>query len=768
MPIKDRVDHPFSGSIVDHLCSRCSKPREVHYARKKRIDLGIDGEGITTWVNCQRPSDEIVAKARKGTFQILNDQWQEQRHLYTLMCASAEHGEQWSIENPKGLSTRQCLDFIFSLPPTRDAHIFAYAFNYDLTKILQDVDDHELYLLFRPEQRVKALPNGKIRYRPVYWPRRGIYHDASLPQYRFHWLAGKFVVGKRMSEHNEERWETRTIFDIFKFFQGKFTAALVEWKVETEQKLEAMRVMKDKRSKFDRLSMAEIKEYCLDECRYMASLATKLQKAHVDAGIPLTRSFAGAGTTAALILNKLGVKDHIDASREIEQKWPDAVQYAILNSFFGGRFENSVIGTIDESWSYDISSAYPYQIATNLPCLLHGRWEHTTKRHVIDNATTAVVRYRLGYLPRKERGSWGPFPFRSKSQNICYPAMSGGGWIWRDEYLAGEPLFPNVEFREAWVYHTDCDCAKKLFYEFPQYYRERVRIGKDGPGIVIKLGMNAGYGKFAQFIGGRLGPFTSYMWAGIITAGTRAQILGAIGFHKDRANLLSIATDGICTRERLELPKPKRTGTEWCKCPRPKDDYLAQNSHLYQLDGDVWRVNKPLGGWEEKHVDRPVFFGRPGIYFPVGGSKVKEFRARGIGREVLHEQAQVIIDAWRNRTTTVDGVDKGVIVAHVRDLSRFNGAKLAVNSIGTRNHDYGQWIDRPVILSLHPMPKRRREQERVNDTWAPLQLRALRADLESSAYDKKVISPEAAQLKQAQEELAWQPDADLTELGDCD
>jgi hypothetical protein len=36
------------------------------------------------------------------------------------------------------------------------------------------------------------------------------------------------------------------------------------------------------------------------------------------------------------------------------------------SAFFGGRFENSVIGPIQkEIFSYDISSAYPYQLFFN-------------------------------------------------------------------------------------------------------------------------------------------------------------------------------------------------------------------------------------------------------------------------------------------------------------------------------------------------------------------------------------------------------------------
>ena len=50
-----------------------------------------------------------------------------------------------------GLSTKACLDFILGLP--HDARIFAFAFGYDLTKILRMLDNQTIWLLNHPEER---------------------------------------------------------------------------------------------------------------------------------------------------------------------------------------------------------------------------------------------------------------------------------------------------------------------------------------------------------------------------------------------------------------------------------------------------------------------------------------------------------------------------------------------------------------------------------------------------------------------------------------
>ena len=43
----------------------------------------------------------------------------------------------------------------------------------------------------------------------------------------------------------------------------------------------------------------------------------------------------------------------------------------------------------------------------------------------------------------------------------------------------------------------------------------------------------------------------------MITSGCRAQVLEVIGAHKDRSNIILIATDGVLTREDVPTPIPE-------------------------------------------------------------------------------------------------------------------------------------------------------------------------------------------------------------------
>lgn len=739
-----KIQHTFKGE--GRYCTQCDAPKRLHrtkrqHKRKDCLFIGIDGEGKTDH----------------------HGPWPG-KHRYTMLCASDEHGGQYIVENPNGLRTKQCLNFILSLP-NKNTKIFAYSFGYDLTKILEDVDNLTLYKLVRPNLRRRGIGKNKTIV-PIFWP-------SDKPQYSFNWINGRFTVKKLEGKHvvidpktggpiTAYKWGPPAIIhDIWKFFQGKFTKALEDWQVpegmtdnERKNALENMREMKDKRSNFDQLNDDDIKRYCFEECLFMARLARKLIDSHIKAGIPLKHYF-GAGSSAEAMMSVMHVKEHVKEGR-LRNPPPDSVEYAQRCAFFGGRFELGRIGPIrSQVYTYDISSAYPYQL-TFLPCLIHGQWEHTTDPNRISHVRAALIRYTLEEPTVKL--TWGPFPFRLKNGSIAFPETSGGGWVWHNEYLAAIRLFNNVVFHEAWLYHCECDCQP--FQDIPKYYAYRIQVGKEGPGIVIKLGINSNYGKTAQTIGGEPGEFQSWIWAGLITSGCRAQVLEAMALHKDLDNMLMVATDGIATLEPLILPIPIDTGTGWLPCPAPDEKELTESPNIYQQTNQGWTTNKPLGGWEEKIVSTGMFLARPGIYFPLEPTKgdIKRIRARGLGRAAVWNNWREIIAAYEAR-------EPGI---RIENLSLFRGIKTSITRRGkpgafeyNRKDDYGSWVSRPIDMTFSPLPKR----EPIIGPGGRLTLRRL-PDLESAPYNKGILSPEALILLQQALEEEEQPDGgDLT---DCD
>ncbi len=747
-----KIQHSFKGN--EQYCTQCNAPRKAH--RGPRYNAAVKDTLSTTFVGVDGEGKTEHHGPWPG------------RHRYTMLCAADEFGRKYQIKNSHGLRTKQCLNFILSIPHKESTKLFSYSFGYDLTKILEDVDDLTLYKLVRPELR-RRMRGGQKVIVPVYWP-------SAKPQYSLNWINGRFTVSKIEGTEiviDEKtggptvgyKWGPSTIIhDVWKFFQGKFTSALEDWKVpdnvsadERKVILDRMKEMKDQRSNFDQLDDKQIETYCFEECKYMATLARKLTDAHVKAGIPL-KNYFGAGSSAEAMMLVMNIKQHVKKARA-ENPTPDSVEYIQRCAFFGGRFELGRLGPIREIvYGQDISSAYVYQLAF-LPCLIHGRWEHTTSRQAIHNARTAIVRYTLEE-PIVKR-PWAPFPFRMSNGSIAFPETSGGGWVWREEYLAGEKLFDNVRFQEAWLYHCDCDCQP--FKDIPRYYSLRIQIGKEGPGIVIKLGMNSNYGKTAQTVGGEPGTFHSWMWAGLITSGCRAQVLEAMAAHRNLDNLLMVATDGIATLEKITLPRPLDTGTNWLPCPDPDPKDLKESPDIFRKSSNQWFVNKPLGGWEEKAVPNGMFLARPGIYFPLNPTDkdIKRIRARGLGRAAV----------WNNWKAIIEAYESGQPGIQIQNLSLFRGIKTSITRSGKpgeytykRSDDYGRWISRPIDMTFSPLPKR---EAKIGE-GGRLTLRKLDG-LESAPYDKGILSPEALLLLQQAIEEAEQPDGgDLTDYGGID
>jgi hypothetical protein len=319
-------------------------------------------------------------------------------------------------------------------------------------------------------------------------------------------------------------------------------------------------------------------------------------------------------------------------------------------------------------------------------------------------------------------------------------------------------MFPNVKFREAWIYRQNCNC--KPFGKIPEYYLHRLKIGKEGPGIVIKLGMNSCYGKLAQSVGSP--KFSSWIWAGMITSGTRAQLLQMLALHNEPQNLLMMATDGILTREKLSPPKPLFTAT------------------AVVINGKI----KPLGGWEYKPAEKGMFIARPGIYFPLNPTEeeLAQVRARGIGRASVLECWQDIVAKWEEIKKKApdfshDDWKRPDSIIEISEIDRFCGAKTSISksaagyrrasndekqvrmfddSYYREKPSYGQWIKRPIEMSFDPMPKR----EKVNRDGITLKIRQFPIDLESAPYDRAVASqsPEAVIMRASQQEIQEQPD----------
>jgi hypothetical protein len=496
-----------------------------------------------------------------------------------------------------------------------------------------------------------------------------------------------------------------------KAFQATFVSALRTWKVGSEAEWQRIEDMKKKRGDFVNTDWLSVKAYCRDECRLLSMLVEKYIRAHCDAGIDLRGKYHGAGSTGDAFLSLMGAEDK---KTTYEFRNEDLLDYAKARSafsraFFGGRAEVSRLGVVKGPvYSWDIGSAYPHALFS-LPCVRHGSWQRVTANvlRAARASRMAVVHYQVDRqrelesdvadpgIPKRllamdvEGGpsemAWGALPYRTSKGSITFPASHPGGWAWLPEYDAAMEHWPGVVAREAWCLKSECNCERP-FRAIGDYYLRRLEWGKEGPGIVLKLGLNSCYGKYAQVIG-KMPKYACRVVAGYITATTRGRILEAIASAKDPWSVIYVATDGIITDELIDPPNPEDNET--------KAGAAAKGKVML----GAWET--PATTKENTHPD-DHFVLQPGFYFstkPKGKAKT-----RGMPLEIVDQERQKILDQWeREPLEPPRGLPK---------RSVFRGVKTSIlpptktDSRYRRKSCYGRWEQEERELKYVINPKR--------------------------------------------------------------
>ena len=557
------------------------------------------------------------------------ESWNDDRgqaKLVYLSCYSPKRDQFFRIENTKGIGTVEALSWMVQNLPgaplkqrNQQHSLIAWYFGgYDTTLILRELPAWLHYLLLHPERRrfrdLHEDDSRAPRVHPIRW--KGFTLD---------WMNNMFTV-----ENAERRV---TVYDIARYYQCSFMRSITDWKVGTKEELAAIEAGKKGRSTFDESQLPDIKTYCDLEVKLGSKLWQKLREAHVRVDLK-PRKWFGPGQTAKAMLTKMYVdaygEDLIGPGRG-EVRWKREIRHARLriprmawtafaSAFFGGRFENSRYGVVNQkTWTADIASAYPYALS-KLPCVIHGEWHYLSRPSIRDlrKATYACVRYELPPHDGRETLAWAPLPFRSKDGSICYP-VNATGWAWLPEIESARKMGFDPNLLEAWVFKSKCNCP--VYRGQPSVlglYHQRILLGKDGAGMVLKFALNSGYGVKAQVLGiheaRSLSPFQSFVEAGMITSITRAKLCDVIA--QDPASVLMVNTDSVTSTRELDLD------LSLAKEPEPSGKFKPE-----------------LGAWDLETNEKGVTLVKQGIYFDRDFKKLK---ARGIGRDVLERNAKQV------------------------------------------------------------------------------------------------------------------------------
>lgn len=289
-------------------------------------------------------------------------------------------------------------------------------------------------------------------------------------------------------------------------------------------------------------NMPEIERRCIKDAELVRDLMAELIGRFENFGVYLRKFYSVAYASQQYFMKKckiIGVERFMDY-------YPEAVQFS-LNSYAGGKFEVTEKG-VDDYVEYDISSAYPFEIA-NLVDISGARVEKSNKYR-----QGAVY----GYLHVKAKipfEIFNPHPVKLCGVNT-FPVGELDYYITKEEY---EYLISNnvdVSIINAYWLHV----PKKTYpyreeiyrlYDFKnQFKAENNEIDYQA----VKVFLNSFYGKFIQLIkfkeGWKAGTLFNPFYASVITANTRLRITS---LQQKFPSIKAVHTDSVTSNIKLPL-----------------------------------------------------------------------------------------------------------------------------------------------------------------------------------------------------------------------
>ena len=527
--------------------------------------IGVDGEGQGKWRN----------------------------HKYVLLGVGNAQ-----IESSDGLNFSEIMTFLWEcyLSDQKSAFV-GFFLGYDFTQWLKTLPEHRARMLLTAKGRISR--QRQIPGKNLLWP------------VRYNGWEFDMLGSRRFKLRLEGATSWLYINDAGPFFQTSFLSVIdpSKWHepVCTQAEYDLLSLGKSKR---DYATLDEdMRRYNALENDILTRVMTQLEVGYRKAGVKLKKSqWFGPGQAAQKWL------DGINAPSKLTLTTPKDVENAARRAYYGGWFEIMAHGHIPgHSYEYDINSAYP-DVASRLPCFIHGTWHHNSNNAFPAWKTDEYVLVHAkisGYHPRI-----GSMLHRTPDSSIRRPYKTAG-WFWAHELQASARagLVNAIDISETWRYEP-CSCPPPL-RGLSGLYDARMAVGKNTPeGKAYKLVYNSMYGKYAQNVGEP--KYNSYLYAGLITSGCRTAILDAIATHPKGANdVLMVATDAVYFRS-----------------PHPDLDCSAD-----------------MGNWEAKARTNLTLF-KPGVYWDddtrqrIRDGRDPSFKSRGVSAKDFAASIGTIDDAF--------------------------------------------------------------------------------------------------------------------------
>lgn len=505
-----------------------ARKEERTRAYLSRTIVGVDGEGINIRTGPRKGAHDYILLALSGVEPIVND-------------------------GPGGLTTKQCLDYLFNNLDPKDLNVI-YGGGYDFNMWVRDLNADQL---------------------------RQLYHSGFLSKpvvfagYALKWMKGKQFEIAKWNSFGKEKGVI--IYDVVSFFQTPFVDACDKYLGDYENRDVLVRE-KARRGVFSASEIVNIGAYNNLELDLLVRLVDQL-RADLDFIGLRPKRWNGPGAIAATLFSREGVRDALD------KHIPEAVARAARFAYAGGRFEMLKYGSVHEKvYEYDINSAYPRALL-EVPNLQEGHWLH---RHGNPGSIAGFGVYRVRYSGTRVDIP-GPIHYRAENGTISYP-LEVENWVWSPEArVLGdycEQTGASYEILEAWEFVSTA--GSRPFHFLQGLYDQRQTYKAQGIGAekAVKTTLASVYGKCAQQVGWvaateehelRTPPYHQLEWAGYVTSWCRAHVLSAA--LQDLEAVIAFETDALFTSRPLQLD----TGTGLGQWELTEFDSLTyvQSGHYY-------------------------------------------------------------------------------------------------------------------------------------------------------------------------------------------
>lgn len=551
----------------DVECKRMGKTMRDDARSKKRLRfVGIDGEGVTTCVECRSPLPETSDNEKVPVCSCGCDRW---RHDYVLLTIDDEP-PLTSLDGLSALSWWDIFEYVHDYQvANRDACMVGFYLGYDFTHWFRTLSENRATTLITKEGQLlrrRVASGGNNTPFPVY---------ATAPndvEWEFDYLPGRRV---KLRPKGHQVWAY--VCDTGSYWQSSFLAAInpASWPTPVCNVEEYDTIVEGKSRRGSAVLDQDMMRYNALENRVLSRITTELDTAFRSVGIKLSRSqWFGPGQVAQ---KWLGMQNLITAD-VLHTVVPAPFMRAAERTYYGGWFNIPVHGPVAWLEEWDINSAYPYAM-TRLPCLEHGRYSEGAGNTPPPNTQWVILEIDA-YSPNRDIGAG--LMCRRDDGSIHTP-QHVKGWYWQHEIHAAMRAtgmtWRDVKVSRWWAYEA-CSCRPPL-RGLEGLYEKRLRVGKNTPeGKALKLIYNSCYGKLAQSIGSP--KYANPIYASLITSLCRTMILGAIATHPMKSRAVAmVATDGI-----------------YFTHPHP---------------GLVAEAEK-LGGWDRSEKHNVTLF-KPGVYW---------------------------------------------------------------------------------------------------------------------------------------------------------